>query len=294
MATPNQSVFRNLAGQMPGQNKQVVTGLQEAAKSQMQAQLGGAQPLGQPMGVRQVQALGQQAAAAQAQPVLQVQQAAQQQAQQLGGMALKEEARSSQMKLQERQLNQAKQQRMMEGQLNQLGTGLKQRLLDDQFQFQKDELGRTFFNERQLLDYKVATAKSQVELKDFEQKMRQAGQRKIQMLKAGQAKIEQELKQAFQKGQQELDQAQYKKLAEAKRAMEEKIRREQAKARNRGSMFSAIGTLAGVAIGGALIASGVGAPAGAAITTQAIAGGAMVGGTAGGGFGSILAGTTKI
>jgi len=288
MATPNQSVFRNLAGQMPGQNKQVVTGLQEAAKSQMQAQFGGAQPLGQPMGVRQVQALGQQAAAAQAQPVLQVQQAAQQQAQQLGGMALKEEARSSQMKLQERQLNQAKQQRMMEGQLNQLGTGLKQRLLDDQFQFQKDELGRTFFNERQLLDYKVATAKSQVELKDFEQKMRQAGQRKIQMLKAGQAKIEQELKQAFQKGQQELDQAQYKKLAEAKRAMEEKIRREQARARNRGSMFSALSTLAGVGAGIAITVATGGTGA------AALAAGGALGGQLGGGFGSILAGTTKI
>lgn len=278
----NQSIFRNLAGQMPGQNKQVVTGLQEAAKSQMQAQLGGAQPLGQPLGVRQVQAAGQQAAAAQAQPILQVQQAAQQQAQQLGGMALKDEARASQMKLQERQLNQAKQQRMMESQLNQLGAGLKQRLLDDQFEFQKDELGRAFFSDRQLLDYKVATAKSQLELKDFEQKMREAGQRKLQILKAGQAKIEQELKNSFQKSQQELDQAQYKKLAEAKRAIDEKIRREQARARNRGSMFSAVGTIVGV--GAVLIATG-----GTAALPMIAAGGAL-----GGSGGSILAGTTKI
>lgn len=286
MAEPTQSIFRNLAGQMPGQNKQVVTGLQEAAKSQMQAQLGGAQPLGQPMGIRQLQQAGAQAAAQQAQPILQMQQQAQQQAKQVGGMALEEEARQNQKQLQERQFNMQREQRDMESQLKVFNEGLKQRLLDDQFQFQKDELGRTLFTERQLLDYKAATAKSNIELKQLETKMRQASQRKTQILKAAQAKIKQELANEFTKGEQELDQAQTKRLTEAKRVIDEKIRREQARARNRGSMFSAIGTLAGIATGIAIVGTGAGA--------AAIAAGAMVGGSAGGGIGGVLAGTTKI
>lgn len=290
----NQSIFRNLSAQMPGQNKQVVSGLQEAAKSQMQAQLGGAQPLGQPMGIRQVQQMGAQAAAAQAQPILQVQQQAQQEAAKLGQLSLQEKQQQTQKQLQERQFNIQRGQREMESQLGTLNKELKQRLLDDQFSFQKDELGRTLFNERQLLDYKVATAKSGVELRELEQKMRQTSQRKVQMLKTAQAKLNQALSQEFQKGQQELDQEQRKRLIQAKVEIDKKIAREQARAKNRGSMFSAIGTLAGVAIGGALIASGVGAPAGAAITTQAILGGAAAGGSLGGGAGSILAGTTKI
>lgn len=294
MAAPNQSIFRNLSAQMPGQNKQVVSGLQEAAKSQMQAQLGGAQPLGQPMGIRQVQQMGAQATAAQAQPILQVQQQAQQEAAKLGQLSLQEKQQQTQKQLQERQFNIQRGQREMESQLGTLNKELKQRLLDDQFSFQKDELGRTLFNERQLLDYKLATAKSGVELKELEQKMRQTSQRKIQMLKTAQAKLNQGLTQEFQKGQQELDQAQRKRLIQAKVEIDKKIAREQARAKNRGSMFSAIGTLAGVAIGGALIASGVGAPAGAAITTQAILGGAAAGGSIVGGAGSILAGTTKI
>jgi hypothetical protein len=276
MASPNQSIFRNLAGQMPGQNQQVVTGLQEAAKSQMLGQIGAQGPMGQPMGVRQVQQAGAQATAMQAQPLLQVQEQAQKQAGQLGQMALKEEANLAQAKLQERQLNQTKQQRAMESQLNQLNSGLKQRLLDDQLTFQKDELGRTFFNERQLLDYKLANAKSNIELRDFEQKMRQASQRKLQLLKAAQAKINQELSQTFAQGQQELDQAQTKRLAEAKRAMDEKIRREQARARNRGSMFSALGTLAGMGI--------VAASGGSAALI-------LAGGMGGQGVGSILQNT---
>jgi hypothetical protein len=263
---------------MPGQNQQVLTGLQEAAKTQMRAQMPAL--TGQPMGVRQVQQAGAQATAMQAQPMLQVQEQAQKQAAQLGQMALKEEAGEAQKRLQERQLNQSKQQRLMESELDRLGGGLKQRLLDDQFQFQKDELGRTFFNDRQLLDYKLATAKSNLELRDFEQKMRQASQRKLQMLKTAQAKVTAELTQGFQKGQQELNQEQTKRLAEAKRALEEKIQREQARARNRASMFSAGSTLLGIGI--------------AALNPAATATTLMLGGMAGGAGGNILAGTTKI
>lgn len=268
--TPNQSIFRNIASQMPGQNKQVATGLQEAAKTQMQAQLGGMQPMGQPMGIRQVQQAGAQATAAQAQPLLQVQQQGQQQAAQLGQLAVQQQQADVQKQLQERQFNMQKSARDMEKELANLNQGLKNRLVDEQFNFQKDELGRTSFNERQLVDYKLATAKSNLELRELEQKMRQGHQRRLQVLKAAQAKLEAELKQEFSKGQQELDQAQAKELAEASRRMKEKIRRAEAEARNRGSLISSAFT-----IGGAILGAG---------TPLTAAGGAMVGQGLGQGF----------
>jgi len=173
----------------------------------------------------------------------------------------------------------------MESELATLNQGLKARLLDDQFNFQKDELGRVAFNERQLMDYKLATAKSAIEIRETEQKMRQGQQRKLQIYKTAQAKLEQQLKQEFQKGEQEKDQELTKRLAEAKRKMEEKIRREQAAARNKGAMFSALGTLAGAAIGVGLVASG---PAGWGIGAKALASGALTGAAAGGGGGSVI------
>jgi 3-oxoacyl-ACP reductase-like protein len=285
MADNNQSIFRNLAGQMPNQNKQVVTGLQEAAKTQMQQQLGGAQPMGKPMGIRQIQQAGAQATAAQAQPILQVQQQAQQQAGQIGQMATQQQQADVQKQLQERQFNMQKAARGMENELATLNQGLKARLLDDQFNFQKDELGRVAFNERQLMDYKLATAKSNIEIRETEQKMRQGQQKKLQIYKAAQAKLEQQLKQEFQKGEQEKDQELTKRLAEANRRMKEKIQREQAAARNKGAMFSALTTLAGAAIGVGMVAAG---PAGWAVGAKALTSGALTGAAAGSGGGSVL------
>lgn len=258
----NQSIFRNIAQQMPGQNQRVVTGLQEAAKTQMQQQLGG---LGRPLGVKQIQQLGAQATAAQAQPLLQVQQQAQQQAGQLGQMATEQQRRDTESELQKRQFQLQRASLDSQKQLANLNEGLKTRLTDEQFAFQKDELGRTIFNERQLLDYKLATAKSDIELKDTEQKMRQASQRRIQILKAAQAKLTEQLKQEFQKSEQELDQEQRKRLTIAKAELDAKIKQAEADARNKGSLISSAFTIAGAfapvpggPIVGAMMGQGIG------------------------------------
>jgi hypothetical protein len=275
------STIAALSQQMPGQNQKVATGLQEAAKTQMRQQLAGQGP----MPVQQIQAIGQQAAAQQGQAKLQVQQQGAQEAQKLGGLALNQDQQDKQMKLQARQLDLAKQARKNTELLNNLDSELKSRLLDDQFQFQQDELGRTLFNERQLMDYKIQTAKSDLEMQDFEDKMRQASQRKLQLLQSAQARLDQELKQGFQRGQQRLDQEMQTRLAQAKRDLEEKIRKERAKQANRASMFSAGGAIAG-ALGAAAI---IGTGGGAAPLIAGMAGGSSLGS----GLGSIIYGTER-
>lgn len=280
------SALSGLANQMPGQNQKVATGLQEAAKTQMRQQLAGQGP----MSTQQIQAIGQQAAAQQGQAKLQVQQQGAQEAQKLGSLALNQDQQDKQVKLQARQLDLAKKTRENTLALNNLDSNLKARLLDDQFQFQQDELGRTLFNDRQLMDYKIQTAKSDLDMRDFEDKMRQTSMRKIQLLKSAQARIEQEMKQSFQKGQQQLDQQSMTRLAENKRALEEKIRKEKAKQANRASMFSAGGIIAGVGGGLLLAASG---PLGWGVGASTLASGGLTGASVGGGLGSIIYGTTR-
>lgn len=281
------STLSALSQQMPGQNQKVATGLQEAAKTQMRQQLGGIGP----MAPQQVQAIGQQAAAAKGQAGLQAQQQGAQQAQKLGQLAITQEQQDQQVKLQARQLDLAKRARVNSQMLNNLDSSLKTKLTDEQFQFQKDELGRTLFNERQLMDYKIQTAKSDLDMRDFEDKFRQASQRRMLLLKAAQAKIEQEMQQSFAQGQQKLDQASREKLARAAWELKEKLRREQAEQANRASMFSAGGTLLGGAIG--IAATVLTAGAAAPLTPAAIAAGGMLGASIGQGLGTVAYGTTR-
>lgn len=272
------STISALSSQMPGQSQKVTSGLQEAAKTQMRQQVASQGP----MGVQQIQALGQQAAAQQGQAAMQGQQQAAQTAQKLGGVALTQQQQDAQKSLQNRQLSLSQQYRSNEQVLNNLDTQLKGRLIDDQFQFQQDELGRTLFNDRQLMDYKIQTAKSDLEMRDFEDKMRQTSQRRIQLLKASQAKIEQEMQQNFAQGQQRLDQQTQTRMAEAVRDLKRKIAQEQADAANRASMFSAGGTLLGAAAGiGITMATG---GVGAAVLAQ----GALTGAGVGSGLGSMF------
>lgn len=255
--------FTQLAGQMPIANQRTQTGLLEAAKTKTQAALGGVPPTGQPLGVRQVQAAAGQQAAQQGQAILGTTQQGAQQSGQMQQAAAQQDATKSQEALRERQLRLSAAQRQMERQLNSVDSRLKSRLLDDQMAFQKDELGRTLFNDRQLLDWKLANAKSEVEVADFEQKLREESTKRVQILSAAHAQIQQAMEQSFVEGQQQLDAAQRLRLAEAKRKLEEKIKKEQARSRNRAAMISAAGAIVG-GVAGALAAGPGGYAAGAA------------------------------
>lgn len=259
------SIFRNIAANMPRQNKDVATGLQEASKMGMQAQLGQLGQTGQgPLGVQQIQQMGAQAAAQQGQATLQAQQQQAQKAMQISGAAAKAEEQENQQRLREREFGIKQQAKGLERQLAAHDEKLKQEIFDRNIKFDKDELGRTLFNERQLMDYKIYSAKSQIEFRKYEQTTRQMSRRRIKMLEVSLAKIKQELNQQFEKDELEMDQAQKMRLLRAKQAIEEKMKKAQADAANRASMFSAGFTIIG-AVAGTFVAPGVGTAAGASI-----------------------------
>lgn len=266
----------NLMQQMPGQNKQVATGLQEAAKTQLQAGLGGQGPTGQPMGVRQIQQAGAQATAAQGQAAIAAQQQGAEKAGQLGEMAVQEQAAEAQQRLQTRQLGLQRQQRDMDSQLKNYNAQLHTELVEKQTQFQKDEMGRVLFNDRQLIDYKLATAKSQLDLKTLESQMRQNSSKRMAILDASRKRLSMELEQEYAKSEREKDQASILKIEQEKQRLEKKMQEERAKANARASMFSSGGSL--LAMAGLGIITLAGGPAfGIAAYGAAAAGGGGLG-----------------
>ena len=271
------SIFRNLASNMPGQNTKVATELQEASKMGMQAQLGQIGQAGQgPLSVQQVQQAGAQAAAQQGQATLQAQQQQAQKAMQLSKQTAQEEQQQNQQKLREREFNIKKKANILQRQLGVYDEKLKNEIFDKNIKFEKDELGRTLFNERQLMDFKIYNSKSKIEFRKFEQDMRNMSKKRMRMLDISLLKIKQELNQQFEKDQLEMDQEQRMRLLKAKAALEEKIRRAKADAANRASMFSSAFTVVGAGVGGFF-----GGPAGA-----------MAGAQIGGGVGNVVSGAT--
>lgn len=162
--------------------------------------------------------------------------------------------------------------RRAEARLFNLDQRVKNELLDNQLTFRKDELGRTLFNERQLADYALANAKSEEELQNYAQLVQQISSKKMQILSAAHAKIQQELKQAYTKEATEENAKLKRELAVAEYNMRRKMEKEQADARNRAGMLGAAGSIVGAVAGGVIgtvlvpgLGTGAGAVAGASI-----------------------------
>ena len=177
--------------------------------------------------------------------------------------------------MQQRKLALGNSLRTAENKLTALGMTTKQDLFDSTMRFEQDELGRTIFNERQLLDYAITHAKKIEDFQNYEQAISQMSERRMRLMQVAQAKLEQALKQAFTAEQTELSQEAKLGLARAKSAIEEKLKREKANAQNRASMWSAIG---GTAAAAAVIIGTGGA--GAAYAPAAYAAGSGLGGLA--------------
>lgn len=278
------SIFRNIAANMPRQNQQMTTQLQEASRMGVQAQLGQiGQAGGGPLSVQQVQQAGAQAAAQQGQSILQSQQVQAQKAMQASKQAAQVEADETQQRLREREFGIKKKANVLQRQLGVYDEKLKNEIFDRNIKFEKDELGRTVFNERQLMDYKIYNSKSKIEFRKFEQDMRNMSRRRLKMLDISLAKIKQELGQQFKKDQLEMDQAQKMRLLKAKQAIEEKIARAQARAANRAAMISSAGAIIGAGVGAVLAIPTGGLSVGA---------GAAIGASIGQGVGGMAAGAT--
>lgn len=267
----------SFAGQMPVANQRVADSLQANRIQSMQ------QAVAQATAVPDRSQI-QQAGAQQAQQAGQIQtgeaQANQHGAAQIAQAELAQKAAEQQEQLANRQLSLQKKQQAAVQQLASLDANIKDELWDKQMSFEQDELGRQMFNERQLMDYKMGQAKSEEDWLSFEQDMREASDRRLEMLKTAYGQVHQALSQASQANAQELDQAQRARLVQAKRAIEAKIQKEKARRSNRAAAFQAGGTIVGAVVGGAIgsMAGGVGAVPGA-----------MIGASIGGALGSVAA-----
>lgn len=261
--------FQALAEQNPVQNNRIAQGLQAARTANLQQQVA-ASPAGQ-----NIAKVAQAAGAQQAQQAGQIQVQTNQQTiadqKKIAEAALAAKQQQASVDIGRKQLASKERQEVLSTKLSQVDRGLKNKLLDESISFEKDEMGRNLFNERQLLDYKLQSANSDIALQQYEQNASELTQKRTQMLQIAYKKIEQELSQTQQKGQQSQANAQMLKLQQAKIELEQKLQREENRKKNRASMISAAGTIVGVGIGaaagspvaGGMIGKGVGEAAAA-------------------------------
>jgi hypothetical protein len=166
-------------------------------------------------------------------------------------------------------------------QLDAIGTDVKAKILDSRLQFEKDEAGRKFSNDRQLADYAIATAKSDQELQDRMREMKQASDKKIALLEHVSSQLLTAVQQGAASKEQKLDYEQQKQLLEMQKKIEAQIAKEKAAAGNRMAMAQGIGTVGGAVAGGVI---------GSVVPGAGTVVGASVGATAGGAAGTLIGG----
>lgn len=162
-------------------------------------------------------------------------------------------------------------------QLGALGLKVDRESFNADLKFRRDESGRLALNQRQLADWAATSARSREDFLDKQQGVELAHQRRTELLRTAQARIDQTLKMEADGQIAALDRVTKERLVRAKADLEQKLARETADAANRQATWTTAGTLIGVGAG-ALI----GGPAGAA-----------AGGAIGGGVGGLAAAKTS-
>lgn len=267
MALSRTGIFDVMSNQSPLQSKNQQAGMDAANIAAMRTSVASSSaPLSKP----QVQSAGAAAVATAGQQRLAN---AQQNAQTQAGLAtakLGAQAADKANELGSRRLALQTKQRQIENNLESLGAEVKEKLFTANMNFNKDELGRTAWNERQLADWVVTKAKSAEDLRNYQAKVTMQSKRKMQILKAAHAQIMQKIEQDARGGIEAMDEASKERMFRAKASLEDKMRDEANRAKNKAAIGTAIGTLGGGALG-----AFTGTPQGAAA-------GAQIGGSLGG------------
>jgi succinate dehydrogenase flavin-adding protein (antitoxin of CptAB toxin-antitoxin module) len=258
--TATQAGLAGLASQMPVRNKAIAD--QQRAARMLQLQQAVSQ-LGPQQAPTAAQAAGMGAAVAQQAGAEQINRAKDlvQQSAQLGKLGQQETALTNlqttgalQQQAQQESLDQATR-------LASLDDAAKREMFDSQLQFKKDQADNTLFSERQLADYKRLSAQGDEDLKNWAQRSNQLHARNVQVLQAISDRLNEALTSDYLKGRQKLDQQSKLELAQMKRDNDIRLAKARADAANTGAMWGALGGAATMA-GGALIATGIGAPVG--------------------------------
>lgn len=264
----------SLASQVPGQIEQDASRAQ--SKTDLAIQQAVAATPAPALTTPRIQEVAAQAATQQGAEQVKSQEQGQQRLANLAKEGAQKAQHEIEMRIKDQKLGIAQKGRALQERLSSKNRELKDALFDNEMKFQQDELGRTAWNERQLLDWKVTQAKSQQELAEYEQEVQQMHEKRTTLLKTAQAKIKQALANGFDENEQKLNNAQTIRLTEAKLALDKKIAQEKAEKAASNALLVGAFTVLGTAVGAVV---GFGAP------------GAMAGGAIGAGVGNMVAGS---
>jgi hypothetical protein len=162
------------------------------------------------------------------------------------GMLKANEAKLQRVRdIQQRKAELTQQQLKNEVTITALNSVAANRVYQEQIKFAKDESGRTFLNQTQLSDWAVMNAKSAEQLKEYEQDINQALERKRLILEAASKKILQKMEQDFAQADQEKQQQLRIQIIEFKAAADKARADAKAKASGTANIISAASTVVG-------------------------------------------------
>lgn len=266
--------LQQLAQSLPGANQKVQQGLGAARQMQLQETVKQLAP--EQATAQTAQKLGAQMTQAAGEAQLAGAQQVQNQQVQLGQLGLQQRAAEQREKGFEQGVQLSKQQMAIGNKLSQIDRKLKNELLDKQMKFEKDQAGRTLFNERQLLDWAVVNARNEEEFKNYQYEAQKQQERKMKLLNRMNAVATKALEQGYIAHNKPLNQQSQLLIAQIKSGSEAASNKAAAKARQKAMMWQQGGQAVGTGIGA--IWGPVGAAVGGAI-------GSLVGGALGGMFG---------
>lgn len=267
MPTERGLQLQSLMSKLPVTNQKTVQGLQEGARTRMGASLvppGGMTPSGglSAPTVNQVAAAGAQTTADQGKIALAGQANESQQLGQVQQQGLQAQSTAGNESNANLQLGASQESRRQAELLNHIDQGLKNKLVDEQMQFDRDQAGNVLFNTRQLMDWSAANARTEQDFKNKEQIIQQASDRKIAVMKQAYNLLTQTINQGYLKNKQILDENLKKSLLERQNAIKLQIQAEENKAASKRGMAAGIGTVVGlgVGIGATALTGGAAAP----------------------------------
>lgn len=240
--SPRLKALQNLQNALPIANQRVAQG--QAAARDMQLQ----QAVAKAPTTQNVTQTSQQTGAAVAQQAgqqnVQQAQASVQQQGQIGQLALGEQGQANQASLANQQLSAQQQQMNNVQRLAQISEEAKQELYDKQMNFERDEAGRTLFNQTQLLDYARVNAQNNEQFQNYAQIAQQASQRKLQFMESAFNKVMADLDYQFKVAEQSGDQNAKMEIERARAAMQNRMNGERTTANNTNVAIGAAGSLA--------------------------------------------------
>lgn len=261
--------LRGLSNQLPVANSQVAAGQQAAQQMQLQSAVQAAGPKTQTTATGQD--TGAAAAAQTGQQMVGNAQNSLAQNNQVGQLGLQAQGQQNQAEVSGLQLGSQQQQMDNTQRLAALSASTKAQLYDANIQFQKDETGRTLFNEAQLADYARTKAQTDEQFRNYSQTANQLTDRNLQMMNTAYAKIQEDITNKYQQAKQAGDEQLMQQLTKQKHDADMAMQEAKNKAANSTAMWSAGLGIAGAAAGSLAgpAGAGVGYSAGSALGQMA-------------------------